>query len=119
MNILLKKLITSKRVQDTAGVIRGTYRILNVYQSNRSSSLIDLENSQTSQTDETYKHSQDINKKENFPIDEENKIKRQSTDDNSENISSGKEEIILKSNSFNMQEKKMKGSSFSNEEKSI
>lgn len=44
MNILIKKLIDSKRVQDTAGIVRGAFRILQADLTNNSKPLPDLDN---------------------------------------------------------------------------
>ena len=119
MNILIKKLITSKKIQDTAGVIRGTYRIFDAYRSNTTSSLVDLEDSQNLKTEDTNRPFKNVNKKEDSSLDEDNKMKMQSiNDDNEKNILT-KEDVKIHNSSINIKEEKKECFTISNEQKSI
>lgn len=53
MNILIKTLINSKRVQDTAGIIRGAFRILQSYPINPSKSLYEIDNNSLSKNSQS------------------------------------------------------------------
>ena len=92
MNIFFKTLITSKKFQDTAGIIRGSFRILQGFQAYPSKSLLDLENNKFSQPIGTSKPDTEIKKSEKSQII--NQVNEKSKSE--ENLNKSQEIIPLK-----------------------